>query len=405
MNGPSELFKLLVARDIIEPLRGGAAKHMRWESVREQIDLLTDGYPFRAYEIKQKLKLYRGRKLRDLAAPYELPQMLSPPKGKVSDFGRCQKPGDPVMYMSSNVETVMGELRAGIGDIVQIAEFEVIPKEGFLYSIIGEYDFVRRHNFSMFGSEEGGKIVADFVRKMTEIGRLRLHMTDAFLAEEFRKFASTTHDYRITAAIAEEQYAQGFGGFVYPSVQHLGGMNFVLRQEHEAMAKCVSMQIVEITDVLGYGIFELRNLAEANKPIPNPISWDRHERKIAIHGSFLEFLKMILSISYRNVLLCLYLKESNVDGNVAFKVAGERHCRAEKSLTLDTFVEAGDQKKLDFDLLAFSFAPADGDKISDAVTEARKNFHQDYMKTATFDRTGKYVPLPLALSEPAMKAG
>lgn len=396
---PSELFKLSVARDMIERLRGGAARHYRWGNLRNQIDTLTDGYTFRGYKIEQPIELVRGRKIKGDAFFDSLDQLGPPPAEMVDGFGRCQRPNQSVMYLSSNRETVLSELRVDVGDLVQFAEYRLKPTDDFIYGIVGEYDFVRRHGFGIFGNREGGENISKFVMELDELTRLRLHLTDAFMAEEFRKFAQTQLDYKITSAIADEIYTKGFGGFFYPSVQHVGGVNFALLGEHQSICECIGMSVVEITDAVGFGIYEHRNVAVAKSLDHEPLEWDRHEGKAALHGGFLPFVKMVLSMGPTNLVLCQFLKMGEEDGQPTAKIVDEVNVMVSPMLTISAFIQHADGKSLDFDYLAFSYSEVVAGDQQKALDQARLKLTENILEAAIFDKDGNQVMASLVKSE------
>jgi RES domain-containing protein len=390
VQGPSELFKLLVARDIVESLRGAADQRLRWSQICDQMDTITDGFPFQFYKFENDVRLYRGRKLKADEFYPNSSDTGARDAADVKDYGRCHKPEMSVLYLSSNKETVMAELRADVGEKIQIAEYLIQPDADIKYGIVGEFDFVRRHNHGIFGNMEGGEAIKKLVRSFSELQRLRLHLTDAFMAECFRRPASSQRDYKITAAISEQYYEMGFDAFFYPSVQHLGGANFAVTGEKIQSFKVAHVEVVEITDAIGYGIYENAKLGESETPITSPIKWNRYEGMAAYYEDFLEFLKMAISFGPRIMLVCQYVAlDPSGTANVTLEWSGI----VDKAMTLDLFIKHGEEEGAKFDVLTFAYGSFDGDDRQGGITQAHIKYTEDSLKIATFDKYGKSIAL------------
>ncbi|MEX5219399.1 MAG: hypothetical protein NW701_16340 [Nitrospira sp.] len=106
---------------------------------------------------------------------------------------------------------------------------------------------------------------------------------DAFVADEFIKPAMTQTDYKVTSAVADVLFNSGMlpariDGIVYPSVAFRHGTNFAVRAEafkSKMRAVPAETQVIEITDVFGYGIFDWQVLATLKSINPDgSLNWE-----------------------------------------------------------------------------------------------------------------------------------
>ena len=193
---------------------------------------------------------------------------LGPPApDRTVAYGRCHQPGRPVGYWSLYEDTALAEVRAELNEQYAISTFTV--PEGSLFVPVGNLDYYRRTGRTYLGHEVGRS--GENYRKILDREDWGIFaLFDAFLADEFIKSAVTQSDYRITSAIADIlfncnlKFPEKIDGIVYPGVAFREGANFAVRADvfrSKMRPDLAKTRIVEVTDVLGYGIFAWKELA------------------------------------------------------------------------------------------------------------------------------------------------
>ena len=113
-------------------------------------------------------------------------------------------------------------------------------------------------------------------------------LLDAFLAEEFISPAKSQADYRVTSAFCDilwKNKRNDLDAIMYPSVAFREGRNFALQTE--AVAKKLELlsmeskhemgdvtKVVRVVDVLGYGIYRLKEIARLRSVDQNKLKWE-----------------------------------------------------------------------------------------------------------------------------------
>ncbi len=217
---PPTQHKLAVTLRIVEALRGGAERRFHWEDVRRQIDLITDGHLFLGGFIPEESSVfYRGRILNGNHHFSDLNELTARAPEYIVSHGRCNKPGQSVLYASNNLETVYSELGLQVDDQVQIIKFRLKKGAQVKFTTVGEADHLRRYGQSSALVGEG---YADVIRKhwgkLDELEKLRFNITDAFIADKFRTTVKYPYEYKTTSAFSDIIFSQGFESFFYPRV-------------------------------------------------------------------------------------------------------------------------------------------------------------------------------------------
>lgn len=262
------------ALNIIEQLRGGAKQRWRFDLVNETVSALFEKHGFnQSYRLplNKDLTVHRARKLKS-CAPESWPSSsdeLGPRKAEeMTDYGRCHRPQPQksIGYFSLYTDIALAEVEAKMGDCIAIATYQqtkrltVVP--------VGELDFYRRTGQTYLGDSEP-KAKEPYEKALGELGGSLKQLVDAFFAEEFIKPASASADYKITAALSEllvnfQTKKTKIDAIYYPSVAFRAGYNLaILAESVQQKMKLVATEtkIVQISDVLGFGIFEFKNLS------------------------------------------------------------------------------------------------------------------------------------------------
>lgn len=269
------------ALNVIEQLRGGANSRWPYVQVRDVIMALIKQPKHRVYQTYAipggEFTVHRARRLRDHEEWFLREKDLgSPPPDKTINPGRCHRPNYPLCYCSLNPEIALSELNAELGDCVVIAEFRF--EQNIIAIPVGELDYYRRTGETYLGSAIEGT-TKPFDDRLAEPNAVIPTLIDAFLADEFIKPATTNTDYKITSAFSdiilnELEPNHKVDAIVYPSVAFRGGLNFAIQPESlKLKMKLIDAVVIEITDVIGYGIFGRQQLGKLKSVTDGCLDW------------------------------------------------------------------------------------------------------------------------------------
>ena len=267
-------------------MRGGAKARVSYDSMRLCISLLTSAMTkcgvYQTYTLPQELPIHRIRRIEDKNQWFRLESDLGPrcPEA-TNDYGRCHRPGHPVCYCSLYEDTALAEVDAEFGE--QYAVMTRTISKDSIFLPIGEFDHFRRTGETYLGQEiqhSSNTYKQALARQDWTIPAL----IDAYLADEFMKPARNQMDYRVTSALIDvvlnDYYPRTSIDIIfYPSVAFRGGLNFaVLPGAWKSKTKLVSEEtrVIEITDVLGYGIYKYKQVGILNSNTSNgELDWKR----------------------------------------------------------------------------------------------------------------------------------
>ena len=88
---------------------------------------------------------WRGRKC--TPEGYELQSDLWHPPAHITKPGRLNKAGAPVLYLSTNEETALAEVRAENGDYVHLIAYKLYPGKTLTINCIGEVEHLTRMGY------------------------------------------------------------------------------------------------------------------------------------------------------------------------------------------------------------------------------------------------------------------
>lgn len=253
---------------VIEQLRGGAKSRLPYAQIREIMSAWAKYGVYSVYsKIPEELSVHRARRLGNKKW-FEFADDLGPPiPEKTITYGRCHKPKHPLCYCSLYEDTALAEVNAEFGEQYVISTF-IMPKDIRLIPV-GELDYYRRTGRTYIGNETQ-QSAEPHEKALGEEDGVVAALIDAFLADEFIKQATTQTDYKITSALSDVllngdlKPQKPIDAIVYPSVVFREGINFaILPEPYKSKMKLVEAEtkIIEITHVLGYGIFEYRMVA------------------------------------------------------------------------------------------------------------------------------------------------
>ncbi|HEU0219308.1 MAG TPA: RES domain-containing protein [Gallionella sp.] len=273
------------ALNIIEQLRGGAKNRWPYAQVRDVIMALIKQPKHRVYQTYAipggEFTVSRARRLLNHRGWFLREEDLGPPPpDKMIDPGRCHQPNRPLCYCSLHPEIALSELNPEMGERFVIAEFRF--EQNIIAMPVGELDYYRRTGETYLGSAIEGA-TKPFDDTLVEPNAVIPVLIDAFLADEFIKPAITDTDYKITSAFSDIILNE-FGpthkvdALVYPSVAFRGGLNFAIQPESlKLKMKLIDAEVIEITDVVGYGIFGRKQLGKLKSITDGRLDWNQME--------------------------------------------------------------------------------------------------------------------------------
>lgn len=268
-------------RETIERLQGGATRRLPYEQIRGFIYELAEHGLYQTYAIPSDLPIQRARWIKGKKWFVSEGDLGPPPPEATIDYGRCHQPKRPLCYCSLNGDIALAEVAAELGEHYVIATY-IMPK-GTIIVPVGELDYVRRTGQTYIGhanSEAANRYLDALEQENGPVYAL----IDAFLADEFSRPASTWTDYKITSAFSDVLLSgdlhphSPIDAIIYPSVRFREGKNFsILPEVHQSKMQLdeTETKIIEITDVLGYGIFGHRPLAQLkSRGFDGRLNWE-----------------------------------------------------------------------------------------------------------------------------------
>lgn len=258
--------------DCIERLRGGAIERLSWDSLYLLLDELSEGVPMILHPLQPTDKFARGRVLPN-ADKFDSVKTLSyPPIQYCNDFGRCNRPKEPVFYSGVGNELIFTEIGAKIGDIVGLLHLS--PIKELLFIRLGALELWRRTNGHCLLSENIKSKIKEIYTKPENITAF---IFDAFISDYFSQSGSS-NVYNLTSAYTSVvlNSHQNISGLIYDSVDHTKGACLAIKSSvfDNKWLTPTEVQIVKITNYLGYGIYDFEQIHFANKFDNDIITWD-----------------------------------------------------------------------------------------------------------------------------------
>ena len=181
---------------------------------------------------KLDMNWFRARLIEDGDAPYPADKMKSPPKENATG-GRANPVRIPYLYLNSDVDTTINEIRPHAGEKLRIARFKLRPVK------LVDLTRTRKSHLSPF--------------KYDDVGLIRMHLQDASFLDVLNKALSDPiipsrreYEYLPTQFICEFIKNQEFQGVLYRS--HFGaGTNLVLFDD--ANAEVTGLRTDKISNV------------------------------------------------------------------------------------------------------------------------------------------------------------
>ena len=161
---------------------------------------------------------WRGRKC--TPEGYELQSDLWHPPAHITKPGRLNKAGAPVLYLSTNEETALAEVRAENGDYVHLIAYKLYPGKTLTINCIGEVEHLTRMGYlRVFGVDPQGSLLRMIHREPYQKARTWAYI-DAFLARVLADPTARDSNYELTQLISELSYTKSVArAMFYPSAR------------------------------------------------------------------------------------------------------------------------------------------------------------------------------------------
>lgn len=258
--------------DWIERLNGGAVRRIEWEKLRGLFDAITEECPFVLMPIDSSSKFARARVMEHGRRPSYISEIGPIPSEKCKDFGRCHRPGHPVLYAGIGTELVLAEVGAQPGDTVALLHMR--PKRRLLCVRAGALNLWRRTSGHCLMDES---IKAEISRHYADARNITAFLLDGFIADQLSR-QGNSDVYKLTSAYVTAilESHRGIAGVIYGSADFPGGTCIALKDEvFDKAIEPTEAQLIQVTSYLGYGVYDFNELARTDKFDDGSIVWDR----------------------------------------------------------------------------------------------------------------------------------
>jgi hypothetical protein len=254
----------------IERLRGGAIDRLGWEKIYKILDELSEGVPLVVQPVGASSKFARGRILSAPDEIHSVKDLTYPPAANCNTYGRCNKPGVPVFYAGIGAELIFSEIGAQIGDIVGLMHMS--PLTDVNCARLGALELWRRTSGHCLLPENIKNLVKEIHLQPENITAF---LFDAFITDYFSRLASDSV-YKLTSAYTSVVFDSNpnVEGIIYESVNHTAGSCVVVKPDVvDTKLIPTEIQLVRVTNFLGYGVYDYEIIKHTNKFDEEHIVW------------------------------------------------------------------------------------------------------------------------------------
>ncbi len=254
----------------IETIKGGADARMDWATLYKLLDELTEGQPMVIKPVNTTSVFGRARLLPSEQRFETIDSLWHPDPAACNAVGRCNKAHAPMLYAGVGTQLLLSEIGAQVGDIVGLLHLQ--PTEEIRIVEIGAMDRWRRTD----GDCQLDHHIKQYLKGVhSNPDNIVAFLMDAFASDYFSRPGTPTV-YKVTSAYASvmARAHPTIGGLMYDSVDHRGGTCLAVKPEvaMKSLAPHV-VQIVRVTAILGYGIYDFHEVARAMDFNGREIKW------------------------------------------------------------------------------------------------------------------------------------
>src|SRR6267142_1858699 len=212
---------------LTESLKGANLRRYAPPEIEVSLQKLTDIYPMLAIDRSAHQMWFRGRLCSSRDGYPSLLDCIYPRAELLKDFGRANYPGEPACYGGWNWNVVLGELRAGPGQFVQVIAVRPRPGVNIPHHTLGDYEHITNSGGSLVNSHKMVEVVSRMIQELQQDEHLKIMLIDGFLADQFSHSVAQRYEYKLTAAFAKYVFGKK-AGLMYPSVEVRGGINIAV---------------------------------------------------------------------------------------------------------------------------------------------------------------------------------
>ena len=257
--------------DNIEQLNGGSISRLDWVKLCELLTILIKDAPLAITPINNTAKFARGRILNSADKFKTIDTLSYPTIANCNNIGRCNRANAPVLYAGVGRDLILSEIGARLGDIIGLLHMS--PTEEIHCLELGALNTWKR--------TDGHCSLDDNIKK--EISKIFnvpkniiFFIFDAFISDYFSRVGSQD-TYKLTSAFTSSIFNSypNIAGLIYDSVDHTAGSCLAFKTEtFDKSLRPTEVQILKVTNFLGWGIYEVEELAFSNDFNGKEIIWD-----------------------------------------------------------------------------------------------------------------------------------
>jgi RES domain-containing protein len=186
-------------------------------------------------------------------------EMLWPPPSVVR-LGRANEAGDPILYAVSHISTLLTEIGAQEGDLIQTAA--VKAHQPMQLSLMGELTQIHRAGISPTAGADRVPAIMGLLRASDPAVVSGLLYVDAFAVDVF----NDRSDHRLAAMISGLIFRrqQSMDGIVYPSVRRIYSQNIAIRPaSFTSKCRIAGCVLAQVRPVYANGFYEVPHVKMA----------------------------------------------------------------------------------------------------------------------------------------------
>lgn len=233
------------------------------EHVRDGLKYALQFYDIINFDFKYERSLVRARVADDENGFNNTSEIYYPPH-HLTNVGRVNDKGAPVLYLSLTVDVALAEVGAKEGDIVQVSAFEPVNKPVRL-GVIGEKYKASRGN-NNFLPQDASDILLEVVKKLEKEDRktaMAYLYPDMFFDDIMTDPNASQYSYIHSRTLAKLLFdkQKSLDGILYHSVACLGGTNIAIPSDKADSLLALSYtSLIKVKRKYAYGLFDIELL-------------------------------------------------------------------------------------------------------------------------------------------------
>lgn len=227
-----------------------------FDSSRKYLESIFAFQPRINFSIGRGSIYWRGRKCREPG--FNESRELWHPPPKLTPINRLNDEGQPCLYLSGKIETVLSELNVVPGEHVHVAGYRVLADKMLELAAIGELSHVQKIGYPRVTGVDPGLTLAKILNGYPFEEALRILCVDSFFGDILSNAEAGQNQYIHTRSLAYlVRHRYKAMGLFYPSVKNQAGLNLAVWSSpaKEALHGVASI-VVKVTRKLPYGFYD-----------------------------------------------------------------------------------------------------------------------------------------------------